>query len=242
MNKKQKHWLREGISLLGMLAVVFAIRSSLFEPFKIPSGSMIPTLFIGDYIFVSKFTYGWHLPFSEWLGNKVMLTEGSPVGRGDVVVFLYPLDESVNYIKRVVGLPGDSLELRDSVLFINEKPMPLNRVPQALAEKTFKDLDDARFTADSIDMFEEEIEGKKHFVFYVKRATGHDFGPYIVPEGSFFAMGDDRDYSKDSRFWGPAPLKNIKGKARFIWFSLWLGSPEQEKWKIHPLRVGDAVL
>ena len=242
MNTKVKKWVREGLSLLAMLILVFAIRSSFFEPFKIPSGSMIPTLFIGDHIIVSKLNYGIHLPFSDWLGNKVMLRQGAPVKRGDVVVFLYPLNEKLNYIKRVVGLPGDKIEMRDTILYINDQPMPLKAVPPEVAAQTFKDLDDPRFSVDSISMYQETIEGSDHFVFYTKGISElHDFGPVTVPKDSFFGMGDDRDYSKDSRFWGPAPLKNIKGKAKFIWLSLWFGSAEYEKWAAHPSRIGTAV-
>ncbi|HAR43280.1 MAG TPA: signal peptidase I [Bdellovibrionales bacterium] len=242
MSTKAKKWLREIVSLAAMLVVVFAIRSSFFEPFKIPSGSMIPTLFVGDHIFVSKFSYGWHLPFTGWPSDQVIASEQTPVRRGDVVVFLYPLDESLNYIKRVVGLPGDTVEMRDTVLHINDKPMPQEVVPPAVAEETFKKLNDPRFTAESITMLQEDIDGVKYYVFYAKTAAAmHSFAPFTVPKESFFAMGDDRDYSRDSRFWGAAPLKNIKGKAKFIWLSLFFGSEEHESWEFNPSRIGTLI-
>lgn len=189
-------------SFFPVLAVVLVLRSFLAEPFTIPSGSMLPTLEVGDYIVVNKFSYGLRLPV---LGTHVV-----PVGqpeRGDIMVFRYPENPSTSYIKRVVGLPGDRIAYRAGMLYVNNEP-----VPQALVGRQVLTLGGA-------EILYREILGGKPFV--MRRIEGHEpFGPawtIDVPAGNYFVMGDNRDNSVDSRRWGFVPDHLIVGKAFYIW-------------------------
>jgi signal peptidase I len=218
----QPWWLDWTAGLFPVILVVFLLRSFVFEPFKIPSGSMIPTLLIGDYILVNKFTYGLKLPV---LGTR--LTQGNPLQRGDVVVFHYPPDPSQNYIKRVVGLPGDEVTYRNKQLTINGEP-----APQAAASDFF-DESEMRYAK----QFDETLGGKKHQLlvreqepavrlFEVKDFKYKENCSYTiegftckVPPGQYFMMGDNRDNSLDSRYWGFVPDANIVGKAFVVWLN-----------------------
>jgi len=194
-------------SLFPVLVLVLVFRSFLFEPFKIPSGSMIPTLWIGDFIVVNKYAYGVRLPV---LNSKIIET-GEPE-RGDVIVFRFPEDERINYIKRVVGLPGDSVTYRDKQVYINGEPakqdgagswegVGLNRNPPG--SRPVKRL--------------EYLTDEAHpIVIYPRRPTGL-VDSVTVPEGHYFVMGDNRDQSLDSRSWGFVPEDNLVGKAVRIW-------------------------
>jgi len=140
--------IENGVSLGLALLIVFMIRSSVIEAFKIPSGSMIPTLLIGDHIFVNKFAYGFKVPFSDLLtDHPIYFIKREPPKRGDIVVFKYPKDESFYYIKRVVGIPGDVVEVRNKVLYINQKMISRDLVPVSDSEKVFKALDDPRYAS-----------------------------------------------------------------------------------------------
>lgn len=213
------------------LLTVLLIRSVLAEPFRIPSGSMVPTLAIGDHILVTKFSYGFRLPLT-----RIPITELHPPERGDVVVFVYPgSDEgklsywldlpippfaTLDYVKRIVGLPGDEIEVRDNTLYVNGAAQPKTYLDDFLFR------DDNCATSDTR-MYTEDLGGRPHAVLNVPnggmRIAGGlrpgDFGPEVVPEGMVFAMGDNRDHSADSRVWGYIPLRNIKGKAQFVWLS-----------------------
>ena len=144
--KSKGRWLLENFLSLGLaLLLVFMIRSSIVEAFKIPSGSMIPTLLIGDHIFVNKFAYGFKLPFSDLVtDHPVYLVNREPPKHGDIIVFMYPKDESFYYIKRVIGVPGDTVEIRNKVLYLNQKIIQREPVAPAVAEKIFKSLDDPK--------------------------------------------------------------------------------------------------
>lgn len=199
----------KSIMLAVLLALVF--RSVIASPYKIPSGSMIPTLKIGDFIFVSKFSYGIKIPFT----NKNMINFDGPK-RGDVIVFIEPEKGELDFIKRVIGLPGDKIEVKEDVLFINDKSVDLK-------EDLNKDVlyDHPYPTIETMARLYTETfpEGNSHTIMEFKPRV-EDFGPYVVPQGHYFMMGDNRDSSSDSRFWGFLPQKNIRGRAIFIWLSL----------------------
>lgn len=217
----QPWWLDWTAGLFPVIIAVFVLRSFLFEPFKIPSGSMIPTLLVGDLILVNKFEYGLRLPV---LNTKI--TEGTAPKRGDVMVFRYPPKPSLDYIKRVVGVPGDEVAYLNKRLTINGKVLETNAVPE------FFDEDSMRY----FKQFEENLGSVKHRVlnddsrpafvpgadeFQFKQNCQYSVEGVVckVPEGHYFMMGDNRDNSLDSRYWGFVPDKNIVGKAFFVWMN-----------------------
>ena len=218
---KQPWWLDWTAGLFPVLFVVFVLRSFLFEPFKIPSGSMIPTLMVGDLILVNKYHYGVRLPV---LNTKV--TDGQPVERGDVVVFRYPPQPSLDYIKRVVGLPGDTVAYLNKRLTINGQEIPTSQLPD------FFDKDAMRY----FEHFEEKLGAQPHQMLNTRGVPAFIVGasqyPYrenctysvegitcTVPQGQYFVLGDNRDNSLDSRYWGFVPVDNIVGKAFFVWMN-----------------------
>ena len=227
----QPWWLDWTAGLFPVIAVVFVLRSFLFEPFKIPSGSMIPTLLVGDLILVNKFHYGVRLPVVN-----LKITDGNPVQRGDVMVFRYPPRPSLDYIKRVVGVPGDEVAYLNKQLSINGVPV------EKAARPDFFDEDSMRY----IKQFEEKIPlgyksndnkgmrvhnllndidrpafipGADDFAFKENCRYTVEGVTCKVPAGHYFMMGDNRDNSLDSRYWGFVPEKNIVGKAFFVWMN-----------------------
>lgn len=189
-----------------VILLVFLLRSFLVEPFRIPSGSMMPGLLAGDFILVNKYTYGLRLPVI----NRKIVDINTPK-RGDVMVFRFPGDTSVNYIKRVIGLPGDKIVYRDKKLFINGNPMP-----QAPAgDYTYTESGDHLIFARRL---QEQIDGTAHDIL-VSEGAGPGLLEFAVPEGHYFVMGDNRDRSNDSRYWGTVPEANVVGRAFLIWFS-----------------------
>lgn len=218
----QPWWLDWTAGLFPVILVVFLLRSFLFEPFKIPSGSMIPTLTIGDLILVNKFHYGVRLPVI----NKKIIANHSPV-RGDVMVFRYPPNPSVDYIKRVVGVPGDEVAYLNKQLSINGRAVPTTPLPD------YYDEDAVRYQQQA----SEKLGAVEHRILTDRDRPGFmipmpEFQAYRdacrysaegvvckVPEGHYFMMGDNRDNSQDSRFWGFVPEANIVGKAFFVWMN-----------------------
>jgi signal peptidase I len=198
-----------------VLIAVLVLRAFLYEPFRIPSGSMMPTLLVGDFILVNKFTYG--LRFPVW-HNRI--TEGNKPKRGDVAVFRYPQDETQDYIKRVIGLPGDHVRYYNRRLTINNIPLEVetDRVYQGLGD--LNKMHNAG-GCDRIDakcqVYIEKIDQSKHTVMTNPSSSFGVSGEIFVPEGHYFVMGDNRDHSNDSRVWGFVPEENLVGKAVRIW-------------------------
>ncbi len=207
----RKSTAREYAESIGVaLAVALLLRAFVVEAFQIPSGSMIPTLEIGDHIFVSKFAYGIGVPFT----NKKLVEFGEPK-RGDIIVFRYPPDPSTDFIKRVVGLPGDSVELRHNQVFINGRPMARERTPGACRYNEGRGPEEAR----DCELWVENLDGKTHKIYQDPNQPAQDWGPRLVPPRSVFVMGDNRDNSRDSRVWGFVPYDNVKGRALIVWWS-----------------------
>ncbi|UUZ71567.1 signal peptidase I [Polaromonas sp. P1(28)-8] len=217
----QPWWLDWTAGLFPVIVVVFLLRSFLFEPFKIPSGSMIPTLLINDLILVNKFHYGVRLPVI----NTKLFDNHSPQ-RGDVMVFRYPPKPSLDYIKRVVGVPGDEVAYLNKKLTINGKPLPKTSLADFFDEdalryaKQFQETNSARtyrlLNDDDRPAF---VAGAEDFPFKQNCRYSSEGVVCKVPEGHYFMMGDNRDNSLDSRYWGFVPEKNIVGKAFFVWMN-----------------------
>ena len=195
-------------SFFPVLLIVFMLRSFVAEPFQIPSGSMLPSLEVGDFILVNKFAYGVRLP----IVHKKVVTNNEPK-RGDVMVFRYPRDNKTNYIKRVIGLPGDTIEYRFKQLYINGKQVDIKQQTDysALANNGERV---------KVDRFVESLQDINHDILLNLNSGTSGFydKKWQVPEGQYFVMGDNRDNSQDSRVWGFVPDKNVVGKAFFIWF------------------------
>ncbi len=199
----KKGRVREYVEALGVaLLLAFVIRSFVFEAFKIPSSSMVPTLLVGDHIFVNKFHYGWRIPFTKYWPVKF-----SELKRGDVVVFIWPVDESKDFIKRVIGLPGDTIRAVGHDLYVNGELLPHDDMAQP------DTVIDTGYT-----YYRETVDGVTYTIRYDR-----DFSPpertFQVPDNSFFVMGDNRDNSQDSREWGAVPRDSLKGQAMFVWLS-----------------------
>ncbi|MEM7278617.1 MAG: signal peptidase I [Pseudomonadota bacterium] len=203
------HVVEVSRSFFPVLLLVLVIRSFIFEPYKIPSGSMIPTLLVGDFIFVSKFSYGIRLPVVH---TKIIET-GSPK-RGDVVVFRLPRDPKINYIKRLIGLPGDRVQYQDGELRINGE---LIRLEKGERFSGFRANGDPYSGV----LYEEFFDGQPHTILHQPDRWSTDFAK-IIPEGMYFMMGDNREDSKDSRFRevGLVPEANLVGRAGRIWLSI----------------------
>ena len=198
-----------------VLIAVLVLRAFLYEPFRIPSGSMMPTLLVGDFILVNKFTYG--LRFPVW-HNRI--TEGNKPKRGDVIVFRYPQDETQDYIKRVIGLPGDHIRYYDRRLTINDIPLEMetDRVYQGLGDlNKMKNVGGCDRVGAKCEVYFEEIDQEKHTIMTNPNTSYGVSGEIFVPDGHYFVMGDNRDHSNDSRVWGFVPEQNLVGKAVRIW-------------------------
>ncbi len=193
-------------SFFPVLLVVMILRSFIIEPFRIPSGSMMPTLLVGDFILVNKYAYGIRLPVSH-----TKLTEGTPVKRGDVAVFRFPQDPSFDYIKRVVGLPGDRISYYNKQLSINGKPLAIKFDRVYEGQGTGSDS----MVGGEISLA--TIDDVTHTYMIDPKIVQSVNGSITVPEGQYFVMGDNRDHSNDSRYWGFVPDENLVGKAFMVW-------------------------
>jgi len=194
-------------AILVALVLALFIRTFIIQAFKIPSGSMIPTLRVGDHILVNKFSYGISIPFTD---TKIQFF-GMPE-RGDIIVFKFPQDTSKDYIKRVIGLPGDTVEVRGDKVLINGEVVPKQEV------NTYRYEDPHAFSHTGV-LYEETLDGREHQVLYDQDTVRLGDTIKTVPEEHYFCMGDNRDHSNDSRYWGFVPFNYIKGKALIIYFS-----------------------
>jgi len=227
---KQKSKTREYIeSILSAVLIAMLIRSFAIEAFKIPSASMVPSILIGDHIFVNKFIYGLRIPFT-----KIRFLDFRQPKRGEVIVFLYPLDESVDYIKRVVGLPGDRIRTQGTDLFVNgEKvehtPLDVSINPEDHSRLTVANNTNWSWVPRENNWqdlsYMDELLGDVHHLTQYEPYRAYPDQEYVVPEGTLMMMGDNRDRSSDSRDWGFMPMENVKGRAMFVWLSC--GLPEK---------------
>ena len=206
-SKVSDGWIRNNVfigflaSLFPILAFVLIFRSFLIEPYRIPSGSMLPNLVVGDFILVKKYEYGVRLPLS----NIKIINNNQP-NYGDVIVFQYPQDRKINYIKRVVALPGDYIEYIDKQIFINGQKFQLIKTEN----KTLSSID----LSDNF-LFNEDNKSSQYLI--MKNDSRDQNFSYKVPEKTYFVLGDNRDNSNDSRYWGPVPESHLIGKAFLIW-------------------------
>ena len=219
-------------SFFPVILAVLVIRSFLAEPFRIPSSSMMPTLLIGDFILVNKFAYGLRLPVT----NHKIVSFGEPA-RGDVIVFRYPgdspndPDRGTDFIKRVVGVPGDTITYRNKVVYVNGEPQPQQDLGTYVGTGSGADMSGNALRV-------EDLGGVKHRIL-VRRDDGFQGmreGSFQVPEGAYFVLGDNRDNSRDSRYWGVVPEQNLVGKAFLIWMNFDNKTAEFELG-----RVGDLI-
>ncbi|OAI13712.1 S26 family signal peptidase [Methylomonas koyamae] len=193
-------------SFFPVVLIVLLLRSFLFEPFRIPSGSMMPTLLVGDFILVNKFNYGIRLPVL----NTKIVEVGEPK-RGDIVVFRYPKQPEVDYIKRVIGLPGDRIAYFDKKLYVNGTPIKQVSLGRYQGVGQGANMTGA-------ERLEEDLAGVQHSILVAPGASSVE-DVFVVPPGHYFMMGDNRDNSNDSRYWGYVPEANLVGRAFFIWMN-----------------------
>lgn len=211
-------------SFFPILLIVFLLRAFLYEPFRIPSGSLEPTLLMGDFILVNKYDYGVRLP----IVHKKIMGDNTPK-RGDIMVFRWPPNPSVDYIKRVIGLPGDRISYINKELYINGQKIPQTNPQKSIA------LGETGEEWEALEK-QEDLLGIKHKIYIDPSRKGQDYHDIVVPEGMYFVMGDNRDDSADSRYWGFVPDKNIVGKAVLVWMS-WDSAQSGVRWN----RIGDAI-
>lgn len=216
-NPKSGGWWETVKTVAYAVVIALAIRTFAYEPFNIPSGSMIPTLLVGDYLFVSKFSYGYSrysFPFSPPLFKGRILAQD--VERGDVAVFKLPRDGSTDYIKRLVGLPGDRIQMKKGILYLNDQPVERRRIEDFVSPRVAGGQPVAQY-------IETLPGGRSYRILEVGEDASLDDTPlFIVPPGHYFAMGDNRDNSLDSRAAGGVgfiPAENLIGRAEFLFFS-----------------------
>jgi signal peptidase I len=216
-NKKMPWWVDYARSFFPVLLIVLVIRSFIVQPFRVPTGSLEPTVLPNDFVAVNQFAYGLRLPVL----NTKILSIGEPK-RGDIVVFRYPIDPKVDYVKRMIGVPGDHVVYKNKILTINGKEMSQRFLHKGM---DFEPPD----VYIPVDVKEEDLSGIKHEILV--RREGGNWGrvDLVVPEGQYFVMGDNRDNSADSRYWGFVPEENLIGKAFLIWLS-WDSTRHWVRW------------
>lgn len=222
-------WLLEyARSFFPLLLIVLLLRSFLVEPFRIPSSSLEPTLLKGDFIIANKYDYGLRLP----VFRSKLLNVGMPQ-RGDIIVFRYPPDPHLYFIKRVIGIPGDRIDYVDKTLSINGQQLVQTSEPTLPAEKTIPAENGGRMT---VIEKQEDLLGVRHQIYVEPAKPANNFQNMVVPQGMYMVMGDNRDNSADSRYWGYVPEENVVGKAVFIWMS-WDSHDNRVRWS----RIGTRI-
>jgi signal peptidase I len=230
MDEKKKNIIKDNLrTIISAILIAFFIRTFLLQPFTIPSGSMLPNLLVGDYLFVSKYSYGYSkysIPFSPNIISGRLF--GRKPTRGDVAVFRLPKDTSIDYIKRIIGLPGDTVKVLKGVVYVNNRPLD-----QSLFETDYKYY--KYYNPDKVLI--ESIEDKSYVTLNLdSESIGDNTGTYIVPKNHYFMMGDNRDNSLDSRFIeqvGYVPYENLIGRAEFLFFSSDRSIPLWKIWQWH---------
>lgn len=208
LEKKKRHCVIEySRAFFPVLLLVFCIRSFLFQPYRVPTGSLEPTVMPGDFIFVNQYHYGVRFPI--W--DKKLFSVGTPA-RGQIALFYYPVDHAFTFVKRVIGLPGDHISYINKVLYINGK-----KQPQQFLQNVTRLNDFGQLT--TYQEYQEDLNGVKHDIFVRSDASSHNFYNVVVPPHEYFMMGDNRDESDDSRFWGFVPDQTFIGHALLIWMS-----------------------
>ena len=222
--EKASEWLKSYLPLIYLIVALLALRWTVVEPYVVPTGSMEPTLKPGDRLYALKCAYDIRFPFTEY----VLIRTGS-VKRGDVILFKAPEDPSVTYVKRAIGLPGDTVEFRDGRLFANKQEVA--KLPSSDRDIMYDIQEQQRKT-----LYVENLTGVKHYAILDSDDQAHlrNYPEKTIPPGHLLAIGDNRDHSHDSRAWGFVPFENLKGKAMFIWFSSW-------DWRTRPERVGTLI-
>lgn len=224
-NQKKSMFVDYCRSFFPVLLIVWVIRSFIVQPYRVPTGSLEPTILPGDFIAVNQFAYGLKFP----IGNFTLVKTGEPK-RGDIALFRYPLNPNVVFVKRVIGLPGDHIVYQDKVLSVNGQ-----QAKQALIKSSF-DYGNGPGQIRAVNVYEENLAGVKHKIFVQPVGGELKDIDFVVPEGQYFMMGDNRDNSDDSRFWGTVPEHNLIGRAFGIWMS-WDPVNNKVRWN----RIGDGV-
>ena len=215
-------------SFFPVLLLVFAIRSFLFQPYRVPTSSLAPTVLPGDFIFVNQYHYG--VRFPVW--NKVIIPDGAP-SHGQIALFFYPVNHAFTFVKRVIGLPGDHISYINKVLYVNGQKQPQKYIGEVTRLDDFGNLV-------TYQEYQEDFFGIKHDIFQRADAPAANFYNIVVPKGEYFMMGDNRDDSDDSRYWGFVPDSDLVGHALFIWMSWDANSPswnDYVRWK----RIGNKL-
>ncbi len=224
--QKKRSFYKEYVEpFLIAAAVALFIRQFVVEAFKIPSGSMIPTLTIGDHLLVNKFVYGPRIPFTD---SRIFLWKDPK--RGEIIVFKYPENEKKNFIKRVVGVSGDKMQIISGKLYINDQPVPVSEV------ESRDGMDKVAGPSTKAVVLDERLGEVNHRIQYLYDQSKYNYGPVLVPEKSVFVMGDNRDNSQDSRVWGFVKHNKILGRALIIYWS-WDGDDRWVRWE----RIGSLI-
>lgn len=219
---KSNRLKKEIFLILFIITFILTFRSVVFEPYRIPTGSMIPTLKIGDYIVVNKFAYGFKIPFSDMAFGDINLnpkyiTSQSLPKRGEVIVFKFPKDPSTSYIKRVIGLPGDTVEIKDKIVYVNDQPLKTTAID---GTEFLKDMN-KKFKNYKLNFYTEISDSGEHVIQQDSdNYYSNNKDKVQVKEGHLYVMGDNRDFSFDSRYWSTVPVEYVKGRAEMIWLSV----------------------
>lgn len=247
MKSRSKQGLKATLFSLGFsLVVVLGIRSSVVEAYQIPSGSMMPTLLVGDKIFVNKFSYGIRVPFTDYKfladeSHYLFRTKGP--SHGDIIVFRHPIKTDTHLIKRVIGIPGDIVEMKNKVVYVNGKEPQCTPVTEETRNQILNTFTGASIvdSKESLQIYQQHFEHTDGINMTDSNVHySENFGPITVPTDQYFCMGDNRDNSDDSRFWGFVPFGNIQGRAFIAWLSFDLNLAQQTV-TFRPERIGKVL-